>query len=177
MVEPTILATERLVLRPFQPSDVGFLFDRATAPGFGQFVDLPQPYTEADALRFLARHLERDWATAPAFVATLDGQPIGDVTTGMYVEGAVELGWGVHPAWWGRGFATESARAVMHWLFYRRGVDRVFARCNAENVGSWRVMEKLGMRREAHLREHRLLRGQRYDEFMYGILRRETTRH
>ena len=167
------LQTERLVLRPFQPSDVGFLFDRATAPGFGRFVNLPEPYTEADAFRFVARHLERAWGTAPAFVATLDGQPVGDVTTGMYVEGAVELGWGVHPASWGRGFATEAARAVMRWLFDGRGVDRVFARCNAENAASWRVMEKLGMQREACLRQHRLLRGQRYDELIYGILRDE----
>jgi RimJ/RimL family protein N-acetyltransferase len=61
----------------------------------------------------------------------------------------------------------------MLWAFEAFALGRVYARCDAENVASWRVMEKLGIRREAHLRAHRLLRGQRRDEFFYGTLRDE----
>ena len=63
--------------------------------------------------------------------------------------------------------------AVMRWAIAVYGLDRVHASCDAENIGSYRVMEKLGMRREALLRQHRLLRGERRDELVYGILASE----
>ena len=52
-------------------------------------------------------------------------------------------------------------------------LHRVYGRCDARNVGSWRVLEKLGMRREAHFREHALFKGDWDEEFYYAILQRE----
>ncbi len=60
-----------------------------------------------------------------------------------------------------------------NWAIAAYGLDRVHAGCDSENIGSYRVMEKLGMRREALLRQLRLLRGARRDELVYGILASE----
>jgi RimJ/RimL family protein N-acetyltransferase len=59
------------------------------------------------------------------------------------------------------------------WAFRTQQLAKVWATADARNVASWRVMEKLGMQREAYLRSHRLLRGERVDVVQYGLLRRE----
>ena len=75
--------------------------------------------------------------------------------------------------YWGKGLATEAARAVIGWAFQTSGINRVFAYCDPRNVGSWRVMEKIGMRREGVLRSHLKWNGEYRDALYYGILRDE----
>jgi RimJ/RimL family protein N-acetyltransferase len=58
----------------------------------------------------------------------------------------VEILYGIHPRLWGRGYATEAARAVLRWAFEEAGLPRVYAGADAPNAASFRVMEKLGMR-------------------------------
>ncbi|GAA1791901.1 GNAT family N-acetyltransferase [Agromyces lapidis] len=76
------------------------------------------------------------------------GQTHGDPANYMRAEAG--LGYGVDPAYAGRGYATDIARALLDLAFGELGVHRVTAGCYADNIGSWRVMEKLGMRREQH---------------------------
>jgi RimJ/RimL family protein N-acetyltransferase len=61
----------------------------------------------------------------------------------------------------------------LDFLFEEVGSRRVLALCDSRNEPSWRLMEKLGMQREAELREHFRLGGQWCDELVYGLLRRE----
>jgi [ribosomal protein S5]-alanine N-acetyltransferase len=63
----------------------------------------------------------------------------------------VELGYALARAYWGRGFATEAGTAVVAWALERPEIHRVWAVCDAENVASARMLEKLGMRREGPL--------------------------
>lgn len=84
-----------------------------------------------------------------------------------------EIGYTIHPDMQGQGVATEVMRTIVGTLFERFDMHRVFARCDARNTGSWRVMEKLGMRREAHFREHALFKGEWDEELHYAILDRE----
>jgi RimJ/RimL family protein N-acetyltransferase len=84
-----------------------------------------------------------------------------------------EIGWGIHPACWGRGFAPEAAKAMLELAFKHLDAHKVVAFCHANNRASIRVMEKIGMRREAWLRETRYLNGQWFDEYAYGILEKE----
>ena len=77
-----------------------------------------------------------------------------------------------HPHW-GRGYATEAARAVLAFGFEELRLHRIWASCVLENAGSGRVLEKLGMRREGHLREHEWMRGRWWDTLLYAILDRE----
>jgi len=85
-----------------------------------------------------------------------------------------ELGWAMDPAQQGRGYATEAVRAVMAACFAELGLRRVSAGCFAANEPSWRMMERLGMRREEHSRRTALHRsGEWMDGMNYGLLAEE----
>jgi RimJ/RimL family protein N-acetyltransferase len=85
-----------------------------------------------------------------------------------------ELGWTLDPAHQGRGYATEALRAVIGACFTQLGLRRVHAGCFAANEPSWRVMERLGMRREEHSRKTGLHRsGEWMDGMNYGLLAEE----
>lgn len=82
-----------------------------------------------------------------------------------------ELGWVLDPAHTGRGYATEAMRAVIGVCFGELGLRRVHAGCFADNEASWRLMERLGMRREEFSRRTALHRsGVWLDGMNYGLL-------
>jgi RimJ/RimL family protein N-acetyltransferase len=82
-----------------------------------------------------------------------------------------EIGWIFHPHYHGQGYATEAATALLRHGFETLGVHRIIATCQPENVASWRVMEKLGMLREAHFRKGVLFADDTWwDEYLYAIL-------
>lgn len=82
-----------------------------------------------------------------------------------------ELGWSFDPAFGGRGYATEAVRAVMNLCFGALGLRRVTAECFAANEPSWKLMERLGMRREAYTKADALHRnGQWMDGMYYAML-------
>jgi RimJ/RimL family protein N-acetyltransferase len=84
-----------------------------------------------------------------------------------------EIGWAIHPAEWGKGYATEAARCVIDWAFEGLNVHRIVAYCHALNTASVRVMEKLGMRQDGKLRSTRWMNGEWWDEYVYAILDRD----
>jgi len=85
-----------------------------------------------------------------------------------------ELGYSIARTYWGRGLATEAARAAMDAAFAAYAdLNRMRAVADARNVASLRVMEKLGMVREGVLRQNRLVRGEFMNEVWYGVLRTE----
>ena len=79
----------------------------------------------------------------------------------------------VQPGVLGKGYATESATAMLRFGFERLRLHRVSAGCDVLNVSSCRVLEKLGMVREGHLRDGRYHQGRWRDTFVYGILAEE----
>lgn len=86
------------------------------------------------------------------------------------------VGYELDPRHWGRGYATEAARAILSFGFDALGLHRVWAECVADNAASARVLEKLGMRREAHFREHQWYKGRWWDTLIYAILDHEWRR-
>jgi [ribosomal protein S5]-alanine N-acetyltransferase len=83
------------------------------------------------------------------------------------------IGYELHPDQWGYGYATEAATAILRFGFEELGMHRVWAECVADNTGSAHVLEKLGMRREAHFREHQWYRDRWWDTYIYAILDHE----
>jgi RimJ/RimL family protein N-acetyltransferase len=107
-----------------------------------------------------------------------EGRAIGH--TGIGVVGSGEGKWGTVGWLLGRryqrqGLATEAARALITYGFEVMGLHRISARTGRDNVRSWRLMERLGMQREAHYRESHQIEGQWRDEFVYAVLAHEWT--
>jgi ribosomal-protein-alanine N-acetyltransferase len=80
-----------------------------------------------------------------------------------------ELGYELHPDYWGHGYATEAARSLLAFGFQTLRLQRVWAECLTENTGSVRVLERLGMRQQRFLRQHTFLKNRWWDSLVYGI--------
>jgi RimJ/RimL family protein N-acetyltransferase len=100
------------------------------------------------------------------------GELIGNCGIRVYdpAAGGADIGYELDPRFWGCGYATEAARAMLSYGFGPLGMHRITAECLAENSASAHVLEKIGMRREGHLRENVWMKGRRWDTFLYAIL-------
>ena len=85
------------------------------------------------------------------------------------------IGYELNPDYWGRGYATEAAWAMLSrsYGFDHLGLPRIWAELNAENAASAHVLEKVGMRREAHFREQDYFKGRWWGGMVHAILDRE----
>ena len=175
---PPELRTERLVLRGFTMADAPQV---ATLAGDREValntLNIPHPYEVAEAESWIesqpGQFRRREAATYAVTLASNAGV-IGAV--GLILDAAnrsAELGYWIGRPYWGRGYATEAARAVVAWGFGELALHRIHASHFPRNPASGRVLEKLGMRHEGRLREHVY----KWDEFLdlerFGLLRRE----
>jgi RimJ/RimL family protein N-acetyltransferase len=172
-----VLRTARLVLSAFTPADVSQLVPLANHREIAATtLAIPHPYTEDDARRFLALvELEhRNGSALTLAIRLAAGQPLvgaiglKDIDD---VHAQAELGYWVGVEWWGRGIATEAARAVLAYAFDCRGLNRVAAHYMVRNPASGVVLERVGMRREGVLRQRVLKEGRFEDVVLYAILR------
>ena len=173
--EPVELTTQRLLLRPFRLGDVEDVFEYADDPELARyFPTIPIPYVRRDAEEFLAEAVLAPWETQPIFAIELDSKVIGGVSVKIDVQNETgELGYAIGRSHWGQGLVPEAGTAVVDWVFQEFGLAKVHARADLRNVGSQRVMEKVGMTREGVLRSHEKRRGVRVDYVYYGLLREE----
>ena len=119
---------------------------------------------------------EGDWLGA-AVVERESGLVVGDVGLRWLSERdrTAEIGFIFDPRHQGKGFATEAARVLLEWAFGSARMHRVIGRTEARNTASNRVLEKLGMRLEAHFVENEWVKGEWQSELNYAILDREWT--
>ena len=173
------LETERLLLRKMRLDDAEAMFAYASDPEVTRYVLFETHRSVEDSESFLRLALEGyeredfgGWGVvlkdSGAFVGTCE------LDAGYVPEHArAELGYVLSREHWGRGLMPEAVRAVIRFGFGRMGLNRVQARCIAENVASARVMEKAGMAYEGTLRESEFIKGAYRDMKLYSILRRE----
>jgi [ribosomal protein S5]-alanine N-acetyltransferase len=172
MAAPTVLHTERLLLRPFQAGDVEDALSYRDDQEFARFLShIPQPFTRRDAEAFVTLNMSEPWERSPTFAVVLDGRVIGTVNFEVDPETRTAmLGYAIGRAWWGQGIATEAARAAVAWAIEAFALTRIWASTDVGNVRSQRVLEKLGMRREAVRPAHHAGRdGQLVDDELYGL--------
>ncbi|OAN41185.1 GNAT family N-acetyltransferase [Microbacterium sp. H83] len=179
--------TARLQIRPMTEPDIDAMWEWRRLPEVNRWLGLAPDTLEAfrdryrDPDRLASMHIVELRAESGA-----DPVPIGDVMIRIgdgwaQLEVAdqakaveAELGWVLDPAHTGRGYATEAIRAVIDVCFGPLGLRRVHAGCFADNEPSWRLMERLGMRREEFSRKTALHRsGAWLDGMNYGILAEE----
>jgi RimJ/RimL family protein N-acetyltransferase len=180
MIPAWPLETERLRLRPFELDDLDVLHEIYSDADVVRYL-YEEPRTRDQLMPALERKrartalaVEGDGLSA-AVTLRDTGQVVGDVSLFWLSEAhrQAELGFVMHPAWQGRGFATEAAGPVLAFAFETLGAHRVIGRAEARNAGSARVLEKLGMRREAHLVENEWVKGEWQSEVVYAILDRD----
>ena len=174
-VQPVTLRTERLLLRPFANDDVEDALQYRDDAEFARFLPhVPQPFTRADAERFVATNMTEPWDRFPTFAIALAGKLIG--TVNLEVDAAnrsAMLGYAISREHWGKGIAPEAARAAVRWAFDVFDLVRVWASTDARHARSRRVMEQLGMHFETTVRGHHSNRGTLVDEVVYGMSRAE----
>jgi len=145
--------TDRLLLRPWRPDDIEPLAALFADPDVWRF-PFGRGLTREESERFLDRHIHhRDTHGFGMWAAELKGENelVGFVGLAVpawlpVVLPAVEIGYRLHPAHWGRGLATEAARATLGHGFDVLRLDRIIGIFMPGNVASGRVMTKLGMR-------------------------------
>lgn len=171
-----ILATDRLLLREFVEKDWRAVLAYQSDRRYPKYYR--RTHRTAEQVRdfvhgFIEWQGERPRTKYQlAIVLQAEGRLIG--TCGIRVESAdfrrANIGYEIAPAYWAKGYATEAARAILAFGFGELRLHRIWARCVAENAASYRVLEKIGMRREGRLREEEWMKGRWWDILVYGIL-------
>lgn len=145
------IETERLLLRMFTLEDAEPLHRIWNDPAVMKYIDSRRPSLE-DTRAAMARQVERwrehgfgQWAV----VLKDEGKVIGYAGF-KYLDKTpeVELLYGIDKPYWNKGYTTEAGHACLRYVFEKTDLKRIVAVAEPENIGSWRVMEKLGMKRE-----------------------------
>jgi RimJ/RimL family protein N-acetyltransferase len=173
-----LIATERLVLRRFRAADAEPLAAYRSDPEVARYQSWTAPVPIEEA-RAIVASLEQGDPELPGWFQfavehTGDRALIGDVGVDLHENRRqAEIGFSLAPAYQGRGFAAEAVRAVLDHLFRVRGLHKVSAECDARNIASARLLERVGFTREGLLREHTWIKGEWTDDLLYGVLAEE----
>jgi RimJ/RimL family protein N-acetyltransferase len=174
------IVTERLLLRPFRRGDVDAVFSYRSREDVAQYLfDRPMNHDEcAEAVRLRIGQTAFSGEGDKVVLAVErreDNRLIGEVSLiwRSVPDQQGEVGYIFHPDAHGRGYASEAARALVAFGFEVMGLHRIYARCDAQNTASARVMQRLGMRQEAHFREHAQFKGRWDEELIWAILEHE----
>ncbi len=170
------LETQRLVLRPFQPSDAAaqqILINDKEIAANTRSIDFPYP--EGAALKWIEQHFKM-WLDGKSAIFAIclkkDGQLVGAI--GLEIsppDENAELGYWLGRKFWNQGIATEAAQAVVRFGFQTLSLHKIHAHHVTRNPASGRVLEKIGMVREGLLRHHIKKWGTFEDVAFYGILK------
>lgn len=170
-----------IALRPAGPADVEPTWVYRQRADVTEWLPSAAPDLETYARAFVSSpRLER------TLVVEIDGRVVGDLYLHVHDAWAqaevadagggaeAEIGWVIDPAVGGRGWATAAVDVLLRHCFDDLLVHRVVARCHTANERSWRLMERVGMRREAHLRRAALHRTEGWiDGYTYALLAEE----
>jgi RimJ/RimL family protein N-acetyltransferase len=172
------IETNRLRLRRYNDEDVTDILEYSLNADFWLARNLDWPLSEEGVRKYWETQRDIDPSKDPKWFSLVielkeEGKVIGHagigvVKTGEHRQGTV--GWLLGRAYQRKGFATEAAEALVMYGFERLGLHRISARTGRDNERSWQLMERLGMRREAHFRESHVVNGEWRDEFVYAVL-------
>lgn len=169
------ITTERLVLREFGADDWRAVLEYQRDPLYLRYYPWEERI-ETDARDFVK--MFRGWqAEQPrrrfhlAIVLREDGRLIGNCGLRRKSENEWEadIGYELAPQYWGHGYATEAARAMVDFGFLELGLRRISSWCIADNVASARLLERLGFVQEGRLRRNEFFKGRWWDTLLYAL--------
>jgi ribosomal-protein-alanine N-acetyltransferase len=173
------LTTERLVLREYAEDDWPAVLEYQRKPAYLRYYEWTDRSAK-DVRDFVNMFLDQQQANPRIkyqMASTLKstGQLIG--SCGIRMKSAesheADIGLELDPHYWGQGYGTEAARAIVKFGFADLRLHRIWSRTIAENQSATRVLEKLGLKLEGRLRENEYFKGRWWDSSMYAILDRE----
>ncbi|WP_092556382.1 GNAT family N-acetyltransferase [Actinoplanes derwentensis] len=172
------MATERLILRRFRASDAPVLAAYRSDPDVALYQSWDAPFPVEKAAVAVRNFADSSPTAAGWFQYAVElaeeRRLIGDVAVRLH-ENLVqaEIGFTLDTAYQKKGFAFEAVSAVLDRLFRVQGVHKVTGECDARNVRSAGLMERLGFQREGLLRQQTFIKGEWTDDLLYGLLATE----
>jgi RimJ/RimL family protein N-acetyltransferase len=174
------IKTERLQLRPLQISDQHDLLTYYSMEIVSRYlyiepknIDKVKEYLQV-RIKHTSLQEKGDKLTLAAILPN-ENRVIGEVSLLLKKpeHHAAEIGYVFNPHYQGHGYASEAAGMMLKIGFEHYNFHRICARCDARNIASYKVMERLGMRREAHHIQNEFINGEWTDELEYAILKDE----
>jgi ribosomal-protein-alanine N-acetyltransferase len=171
-----VISTERLVIRPFQKSDYQDLYEYLSLPETYRF-ETGKPISLNKAKKFCKERAKGTnfWAATLKDSKKLIGH-ISLFAAGPKFLRTWEIGYIFNPSFQNKGYASEAAQAIIKYAFTELGAHRIVGHCSPDNIPSWKVLEKCGMKREGLLKKNFLLRNDTsgypiwLDSYEYAIL-------
>jgi aminoglycoside 6'-N-acetyltransferase len=174
------LETPRLILRPFQDSDLEAFVAYRSDPEVARYQGWEAPYSLEEGVRFIQKMKSAQPATPGewykmAIERKADGQMIGDCAFQLLASDArqAEIGLTLARPYQGCGYGTEAVQRLLDYLFGELGLHRVRANTDVENIASVRALEHIGLRREGHFIENLWFKSRWSSEYWYAMLERE----
>lgn len=173
------IVTGRLVLREFAADDWADVLAYQRDPRYLRFYPWSER-TEGDVRDFVRMFVEQQREEPRrrfqlAITLPDSGLLVGNCGIRRKPESdwEADIGFELAPEYWGQGYATEAARAMVDFGFRELGLHRVSSWCIAENTASARVLERAGLRLEGRLRENVFFKGRWWDTLLFGLLESE----
>jgi RimJ/RimL family protein N-acetyltransferase len=174
------LETERLLIRPVKDSDVESVYAYRNDPEVARYQGWDLRYPREKVVKWVnkpgpAAPTEPGDVFKVALELKATGETIGDVSFVLAKDDArqAQLGYSLARAYWHQGYATEAIRRLLAYAFDELDLHRITAGTDVRNEPSWRLLERLGFRREAHLVENAWFKGAYASEYHYAMLKRE----
>jgi ribosomal-protein-alanine N-acetyltransferase len=174
------LKTQRLLLRPFQETDLPAFSAYRSDPQVARYQSWTAPYSLDQARAFLDEMQDAIAGTPGTWVQIaverqLEPGLIGDCAFQVLADDPqqAQIGFTFARAFQKQGYAAEAVKCLLDYLFNDLHLHRVCATCDAENLASARLLQRVGMRREAHFIENIWFKGAWGSEYAYAVLRSE----
>jgi len=174
------LESNRILLRQFQDSDLESFLQYRNDPDVARYQGWKIPYSREKGTEFVEfmttafPAIQGEWFQAALGLKSTH-EMIGDVGFVIRKDDGRQafIGYSLARAHWGNGYAYEAVSRLLAYLFDELDLHRVVAECDVANVPSWKLLERLGLRREAHLVENIFFKGAYGSEYHYAMLGRE----
>ncbi|CAM4379217.1 acetyltransferase [Bacillus manliponensis] len=166
------IKTKRLFIRDFEPNDWRAVHEYTSNEHVMKYI--PEGlFSEEDTKKFVIHNIGEKAEKFPVILQS-ENTVIGHIVFHKYFgDHTYEIGWVFNPKYFNQGYASEAAKAIVTYGFEEIGLHRIIATCQPENTPSYRVMEKIGMRREGYFKKCIPHGTEWWDEYYYAVLREE----
>ena len=173
------LQSKRLIIRNLQKDDLEYFYAYRKESEVARYQGF-NPFTYQEAIDFIEPQInnqfgnQKDWQQY-GIVLKKEQVLIGDCALKLFdpIHKSVEMGCTISPGYQSRGYAKEALLCLMKFLFEDFNVHRVIAITDVENHASIRLLESIGLRKEAHFIQNLWFKGRWSSEYHYGLLRNE----